>query len=188
MLEAVAEAADPAADLEIVHRDVTGTAEKIKAGEIVTGGTRLAGLLTGDGKAVVRRLRQWLGLMTEAEPRWIPPDDRPVVIVDRYGLAELAEIVWQAIDAANTPARLYRYGSTLAWLSERREWTTGDRAARARASAASPERGRHVREGSRAREEAGLSPGPPGGGPARDLQPPRPATPRAGRARPGVHE
>ena len=188
MLEAVAQAVDFAADLKIVHRDVTGTAEKIKAGEIVTGGTRLAGLLTGDGKAVVRRLRQWLGLMTEGEPRWIPPDDRPVVIVDRYGLAELAEIVWQAIDAANTPARLYRYGSTLAWLSE-------DASGRPVIEPLGLEHLRHhlsevvtFVKARGAREEAGLSPGPPGGGPARDLQPPRPATPRAGRARPGVHE
>jgi Bifunctional DNA primase/polymerase, N-terminal len=118
ILVTVARAMDPDADLGIVRRDVAGTALKIDDGEVVVGGTRLAALLTGDGRAVVRRLRQWLRMAPAGEPRWQAPKDRPEIDTGGLGLAEMANASWSAIEAANAPPRAFRYGTGLAWLSE----------------------------------------------------------------------
>jgi hypothetical protein len=111
--------ADPSADLGIVRTDIVTTADKLTEDVATTGGGRLAELLRGDGAAVVRRLRQWLGVRRSAEPRWRPPTDLPVIDTGNLGLAEMGDAAWAALDAANTSVPvLYQYGDALAWLTE----------------------------------------------------------------------
>lgn len=118
ILTAVARWADPSADLRTVQSDVAGTADKLARNEKVSGGPQLGELLRGDGGAVVKRLRSWFGLHQSAEPRWQAPADRPQIDTGNLGLAEMADAAWAAIERANDPARIYRYGTALAWLAQ----------------------------------------------------------------------
>lgn len=67
----VAAVAQVAGDEEWRQRGASGrlTAEKLAAGEPVTGGTKLATLLCGDGARVVAQVREWLGLRDESSRR-----------------------------------------------------------------------------------------------------------------------
>jgi hypothetical protein len=89
-IEAVATAAGDE-EAEARAKKAAPTARKQEAGEQTTGWTRLAELLQGDGAAVVRRVREWLGitdaaasdLPLPAEPPW----PEPLAPEAYYGLA-----------------------------------------------------------------------------------------------------
>jgi hypothetical protein len=49
-------------------------------------------------------------------PRWAPPDDRPQIDAGNL-LDVMAREAWSAIARANDPPRLFRYGTSLAWLT-----------------------------------------------------------------------
>jgi hypothetical protein len=114
----VSAAAQTARDPEAAARraDVMTTYDKIQDGAPVVGGPELAKVLAGDGAAVVKRIKQWLGLHRSADPAWRPPADRPQVDTGNLGLAEMSAAAWDAIELANVPPKLYRYATTLAWL------------------------------------------------------------------------
>jgi hypothetical protein len=120
VLLVVTAAAQVAGDAEATDRraDVLSTHDKLTAGGAVVGGPELAKMLKGDGPAVVKCIKRWLGLHQSAEPRWQAPADRPAIDTGNLGLAEMGEAAWQAIEGANDPPRVYRYGTALAWLGE----------------------------------------------------------------------
>ena len=47
-----------------------------------------------------------------------PPANRPEIDTGNLGLAEMGAAAWGAIEGANTPPRVYRFGMALAWLAE----------------------------------------------------------------------
>ncbi len=120
VMRVVTAAAQVGGDTESKARraDVLSTRDKLEAGAAVVGGGELAKALTGDGAAVVKRIKAWLGVHQSAEPRWRPPADRPEIDTGNLGLAEMSDAAWRALDLANDPPRVYRYGTALAWLAE----------------------------------------------------------------------
>ena len=134
----VTAAAQAGGDNEVKARraDVLSTHDKLEAGAAVVGGSELAKVLKGEGAAVVKRIKQWLGLHQSAEPRWRPPADRPEIDTGNLGLAEMGEAAWHAIGRANDPPKIYRYGTALAWLA-------ADPAGRAQIEVMGPDHVRH---------------------------------------------
>jgi Bifunctional DNA primase/polymerase, N-terminal len=120
VMRVVVRAAHLGGDTEARERrqDVMTTYDKLQDGGVVVGGPTLAESLRGDGAAVVKRIKSWLGMHRSAEARWQPPTDRPVIDTGNLGLAEMADAAWTALEAAKEPPRIYRYGTALAWLGE----------------------------------------------------------------------
>jgi len=116
----VTAAARVGGDSEAAKRrgDALSTYEKLEAGDSVVGGPALAQALKGNGAAVIKTIKRWLSRHQPAEPRWQPPASRPEIDTGNLGLAEMAAAAWQAIERANDPPKVYRFGTALAWLAE----------------------------------------------------------------------
>jgi hypothetical protein len=116
----VTSAAQTAGDREWRARrtDVISTQDRLEDGATAVGGPMLAKALRGEGPAVVKRIKTWLGIHRSGERGWKPPTDRPVIDTGNLGLAEMATAAWQAIHAANDPPRVFAYGTELAWLTQ----------------------------------------------------------------------
>lgn len=114
----VTSAAREGKDDEGRRAEVLSTYDTLNEGGAVLGGPALTKVLTGDGAGVVKQIKHWLGLHLSAESQWRPPGDRPQIDVGNLGLAEMGDAAWRAIEGANEPPRIYRYGSTLAWLAQ----------------------------------------------------------------------
>jgi Bifunctional DNA primase/polymerase, N-terminal len=116
----VTAAAQVAGDTEWRARraDVMSTHDRLEDSAAVVGGPTLAAALRGDGAAVIKQLKRWFEIHRSAESRWHPPEDRPVIDTANLGLDEMADVAWAAIEGANEPPRVYRYGTALAWMAE----------------------------------------------------------------------
>ena len=97
--------------------NVAATAERLAAGEAVTGGTTLAELLP-EGKQVVTKLRKWLALGPQvtkpsATTNGADTAAQPTGGAIKVGTGSLAletAAVWRAIHAANDPPQFFRHG------------------------------------------------------------------------------
>jgi bifunctional DNA primase/polymerase-like protein len=100
--------------------DVITTYERFREKQLTTGGLSLAKMLRGDGAGVVKTLKEWfLKLHISGDATWASPDERPVIVVNALDLRDMRLAAWKAIVAANEPrARIFRYGTGLAWLAQ----------------------------------------------------------------------
>ncbi len=97
-VQIVHQAALAAGDDEAVHRkrDVLTTVGRVAAGEVVTGGPKLAETLRGDGVRVVAALRRWLGLQGPASAEPLTDVTNAARFVEQHGCVFRYCYAWSA--------------------------------------------------------------------------------------------